>query len=196
MGPVPDGDPADVESTAILLALVRAGDAGALDRLFASYLPKLTRWAHGRLPVSARDMAETDDLVQASLMAALQRIHEFEPIREGAFLAYLRTILLNKIRNEMKRASRWPKDETWDDATPGQNPSTVERIVGRDQMAHYDAALETLPERQKEAVILRLEFGFSFKEIADAVESPSEDAARMMVTRALARLAEVLAEVI
>jgi RNA polymerase sigma-70 factor (ECF subfamily) len=41
----------------------------------------------------------------------------------------------------------------------------------------------------REAVILRLEFGFSHREIADAIGSPSANAARMLVSRAVEKLA-------
>ena len=40
----------DVESTFVLLDLVLAGDARALDRLFSRYVNPLRRFAHGRLP--------------------------------------------------------------------------------------------------------------------------------------------------
>ena len=42
--------PVDVESTFVLLDLVRAGDARALDRLLSRDLAPLRRFAHGRLP--------------------------------------------------------------------------------------------------------------------------------------------------
>ena len=45
----------------------------------------------------------------------------------------------------------------------------------------------------REAVLLRFEFGFSFQEIAEATERPSADAARVAVKRALAALATLLA---
>ena len=47
-----------------------------------------------------------------------------------------------------------------------------------------------LGERDREAVILRVEFGYSHEEIAEAIGSPSANAARMTVARALVRLAE------
>jgi len=58
----------DLESTAILLTRVRAGDRGAR-----------------RLPRYARDLVEADDLVQISLLRALDQVKSFEPRLEGAF---------------------------------------------------------------------------------------------------------------
>jgi len=185
-------DRRSMESTATLLNLVRKGDSDARERLFAAYLPILTRWAHGRLPGYARDVTETDDLVQETLVSAFKRINDFMPKREGAFLAYLRQILINEIRDEMKRASKNQAGDTLDEATPNRLPSTVERFVGRAQIERFDRALSLLPDQHREAVILRVEFGFSFKEIAAALDCPSEDAARMKVSRALVKLVEVI----
>ena len=101
----------DLESTADLLSRVRGGDPAAREQLFARYLPILKRWAHGRLPGSARNLADTDDLIQTSLLRALNRVGEFEPRHEGAFLAYLRQTLLNALRDEIRRSRRWLSSE-------------------------------------------------------------------------------------
>lgn len=180
----------ELESTADLLHRVRQGESAARERLVARYLPILRRWAHGRLPPYARDLAETDDLVQITLVRALDHIEEFEPRHEGAFLAYLRRILLNSVRDEIRRVTRrGPREELNEDIA---GPSELSQAVGIDTLLAYEAALATLPEEHQEAVILRIEFGFSFEEVAAAVGSPSANAARMMVTRALARLADAM----
>ncbi len=183
---------ADLESTAELLALVRSGDSEARERLFARTLPVLQRWAHGRLPAGARGTAETDDLVQVTLLRALNRVEEFEPRREGAFLAYLRSILLNCVRDEIRRTVRAPAPEALSPEMEERLPSRVEEAAGRDTVAAYEAALGTLPAEHQEAVILRVEFGFSYPEIAAALGKPSAGAARMAVSRALVRLAEAM----
>lgn len=64
----PGGRPAELESTVHLVERARAGDQEAVDRLFARYLIPLRRWATGRLPKWARDMTDTDDLVQETLL--------------------------------------------------------------------------------------------------------------------------------
>jgi len=184
----------DLESTADLLSRVRGGDAAARERLVAQYLPMLKRWAHGRLPASARGMVETDDLVQVTLIRALDHVREFEPRREGAFLAYLRRILLNALRDEIRRSVRRPAEERLPDDLADERPSLLEQTIGRQAVESYEAALASLSEAQQEAVILRIEFGFGYQQIAEAVGSPSANAAQMMVSRALVRLAEALEE--
>jgi RNA polymerase sigma-70 factor (ECF subfamily) len=184
----------DLESTAELLGRVRGGDTAARERLVAQYLPMLKRWAHGRLPSSARGMVETDDLVQVSLIRALDHVGEFEPRREGAFLAYLRRILLNALRDEIRRSARRPAEERLPDDLTDQRPSLLEQTIGREAVESYETALASLPEAQQEAVILRIEFGFDYQQIAEAVGSPSSKAAHMMVSRALLRLAKAIEE--
>jgi RNA polymerase sigma-70 factor (ECF subfamily) len=44
------------ETSLSLLERAREGDADALNALIARYLPRLQRWAHGRLPAWARDL--------------------------------------------------------------------------------------------------------------------------------------------
>src|SRR5690349_24653258 len=61
-------------STAGLLAMARTGDDGARDQLAARYLPVLRRWAHGRLPARARGLVDTDDLVNETMLHALDRV--------------------------------------------------------------------------------------------------------------------------
>jgi RNA polymerase sigma-70 factor (ECF subfamily) len=82
--------PGAAETTFRLLERVREGDRAALDVLFARYVGPLRRWASGRLPRKARDVADTQDLVQETRLQTLRKIETFEPRHEGALQAYLR----------------------------------------------------------------------------------------------------------
>jgi RNA polymerase sigma factor (sigma-70 family) len=182
------------EATAILIARARAGDTPAGQRLFARLLPVLRRWARHRFPARLRDARDTEDLVQDVLLRAFRRIDSFENRGEGAFLAYLRQILLNAVKDEARRAARSPNVLPLDDNIPDAAPSAVERAIGADQLERFENALATLPEEQQQAVILRVEFGYPHAQIAEALGKPSSDAARMMVSRALAELARRIDE--
>ena len=57
----------ELHSSVTLLERARAGDRAALESLIVRYLPRVQRWASGRLPRWARDMADTQDLVQETL---------------------------------------------------------------------------------------------------------------------------------
>jgi RNA polymerase sigma-70 factor (ECF subfamily) len=184
----------DLETTGQLLALVRQGDSGARERLIRRFLPVLTRWARGRLPAYARDLAETDDLVQVTLVRSLSHLDEFDDRGEGAFFAYLRRALLNAIRDEIRRSRRHPARQGLDGAIADQGRSVVEDAIGSEALERYEAALAELSEEQRAAVILKLEFGMSNPELAAAMGKPTPNAARMVVARALVRIAEAMDE--
>ena len=181
-----------LETTASLLAGVRAGDAAARERLVLRYLPNLKRWTHGRLPTYARDLLDTDDLVQNCLVRALDHLKGFEPRQEGAFLAYLRRIILNQIRDEIRRIRRRPGRDELTENQADDGPSPIQAAIGRQKLEKYEKALATLPEDQQEAIIMSVEMGFTHQQIAEALGSPSANAARMFVARAVVRLAEAI----
>ncbi len=186
--------PPNPESTAMLLQRIRAGDEAARERLLARYLPVLRRWAHGRLPARARGFADTDDLVQITLVRVLRQLERFEPRHEGAFLAYLRRILINAMRDEIARAATRGQQEPVGEHMTDPGPSPLEAALGRDMLDRYEAAFDRLSEEQQEAVFMRVEMGLSYDEIAAAMDKPSANAARMMVARSIARLAETMEE--
>lgn len=180
----------NLDATVDLLALARQGDHSALDCLFKRYLPDLLRWTSGRLPRWARDLAETQDLVQDTLLQVFRRIDGFEYRGEGAFQAYLRQAVMNRLRNEVRRAARRPAHAGPDHELEAAGTSPVEAVMGLEMVERYERALQQLAEPEREAVIGRIELGLTYSELADRLGKPSPDAARMAVTRALLRLAK------
>jgi len=98
-----------------LLAKARKGDGQAVELLFERCLPALRRWARGRLPSYARDLADTQDLVQETVLHTLNKLESFEPRHQGALQAYLRQAVANRIRDEIRRVTRRPVPEEWGD---------------------------------------------------------------------------------
>jgi RNA polymerase sigma-70 factor (ECF subfamily) len=162
--------------------------------LLRRYRPILARWAHGRLPAFARDMLDTDDLVQVTLIRTLNHMETFEPVREGAFLAYLRTALFNHVRNEIRRVRRLPEREELSTELADGQLSPLEQVAGRELLERYEEALARLTPPEAQAVVMRVELEFTYARIAEALGKPTPDAARMFVVRSLARLAEILNE--
>jgi RNA polymerase sigma factor (sigma-70 family) len=185
----PDG--IDATSTIELLAQARSGQSGATDAIFRRYLPRITRWARGRLPRYARDLLDTDDLVQDTVFQTLKRLPSFEPQHEGALQAYLRQAVVNRIRDEVRRAGRHPgKEGIEDEGHVDEAASPLDEAIGREAVARYEVALERLKPEERQAVILRVELQLPYAQIALEMHKPTADAARMAVARALVRLAE------
>jgi DNA-directed RNA polymerase specialized sigma24 family protein len=63
----------------------------------------------GQTPEWARDVTDTDDFVQETLLQTFKRIGQFESRGVGALHAYLRQAALNRIREELRRKGRRPE---------------------------------------------------------------------------------------
>ena len=183
------GIPGGAETTFQLLERVRAGDQAALEALFRRYAAPLRRWASGRLPRGIRDAADTQDLVQDTLIEVFKRIEAFEPRREGALQAYLRQSLMNRIRNEIRRFNRRGAPAALDSQIADDQPSPIDQAIGQNAVEQYERALAKLRPEDREAIIARVEMDCSYDQLAVMLGKPSADAARKAAERALIRLA-------
>jgi RNA polymerase sigma factor (sigma-70 family) len=184
--------PSHLEKTGELIRRAQSGDPRARNLLASRYQDVLRRLAHGRLPRAVRGLADTDDIVQETQARALDHLDGFEPRGEGAYLAYLRRILFNLIKDRCRSARRSPGHEELGDDFAGADLSPLDEAIGRDRLEAYQVALATLKEEQQQAVILRLEMGFTYEQIAEALEAQSANAVRMLISRALVKLAEAM----
>jgi len=176
-----------------LLRRIRGGESAARQALYERCLPLLTRWAHGRLPAPARDIADTDDLVQVTLMRALNHLEEFEANGSGSFLAYLRQILLNEVRAELRKRQRGViKVDIENQVLADESNSVVEQLVGHERLQTYEKALAALDRADQELIVMRMEFGMSYTEIGLEVAA-EPNTVRMRVTRALKVIAARIA---
>lgn len=175
-----------------LLERARNGDREALEVLFTRHLPRLRRWATGRLPKWARDVADTHDLVQETLLQTFKRVETFEARGEGAFQAYLRQAVLNRIRNELRHFRRRPEATALDSNHVDSSPSPLEAAIGGEAIERYEAALAELTPDNRELVVARIELGYDYDELAADFDRPTAEAARKAVQRALVRLVEAM----
>ena len=180
----------DPESTLRLIARARAGDHEAINQLLTRHVAPLRRWARGRLPRWARDLADTDDLVQDTLLQTFKRIGDFEVRGPGALQAYLRQAIQNRVRDELRKRARRPPSAELDERDAAPDRSPLEEAIGREAFDRYERALAALSADEREAIIGRVEMGYSYEELAEALEKPSAEAARKAARRALFRLTE------
>jgi RNA polymerase sigma-70 factor (ECF subfamily) len=178
--------------TTELLRRAKDGDPAALETLTARYLPRLARWASGRLPWHARSLFDTSDLVQETLLKAIQGLDGIEVRGPGGFQAYVRQAVLNRIRDQMRWAKRRPGREEVPESLADRTPSPLESAIGADVLMRYEQAMETLSEEERQLLHLRIELDFGYEEIAAMTDRKSKDAARMAVQRALKKLAETM----
>lgn len=189
MGDGPDR----LDSTIDLLARARRGDQGALEHLFERHHRPLARWASGRLPRWARRLSDTDDLVQDVLLQTFRKIDTFDARGPGALQAYLRQGVMNRVRDELRAHGRRPPAvglDADDESARANGPSPLEQAIGSENFDRYERALAQLTTDEREAILGRLEMGYTYQELAEAIGRPSAEAARKATERALVRLAE------
>lgn len=179
------------ENTVTLFEQMKGGDATAIDRLFGRNIPPLRRWAHGKLPSSARGMQDTLDLVQDALTSAVRRLKGFDVRHQGAFQAYLRLAVTNRIRDLIRQTKRRPQAAFPEDL-PDVKPSPLSQAMKAEERERYEAALEKLRPEDREAIVGRVELQYSYDELRLVLGKKSVAATRMTVTRAMKRLAAEL----
>jgi RNA polymerase sigma-70 factor (ECF subfamily) len=132
-------------------------------------------------------------LVQDTIVRALPHLDRLEARNPGALQGYLRQALLNRMRDEIRRIDRRPVRDA-DDAAVAEradvSPSPLEEAIGREMLGRYEVALSRLTDEERGAIVMRVELGMPFAEIASELGKPTADAARMHHARALLRLAE------
>ena len=179
------------ETSLSLLARAKGGDAVAMEALMGRYLPRLQRWASGRLPRHNRGLLDTDDLVQEALLSTFRRLDEFHPRHDGALMAYLREAVANRIRMELRRPA--PDASPFEpDLLPSNGESPLQSVMDGQALERYERALAALDEDDRAAIVSRFEMGLSYEALARALDRPSAEAARKLAERALRRLVTLM----
>ena len=176
------------EPTVELIVKARDGDPAAVEAILQRCLPALKRWAHGRLPSFARGHLDTEDLVQDDAFNAIRHLDTFRPQHVGAMQAYLRTSVINRIRDEIRRVSTRPIVGELVDDVRSSEASPLELAIQLESYEVYRAALRRLRAKDREILVARLEAQWTAAELAERLGLNTPDAARVATTRAMERL--------
>ncbi len=193
-GPVPAAE----STTRGLVDRARAGDARAYDRLFAVAAPRLRLYLRARMGAALRAVAEPEDALQETWLAAHRAIDRFEDRGPGSFVRWLCRIAENVLRGladrQGARKRTAPGAEVdpdlaarWADTATGVATAAA-RTEERERVA---SALETLPEDERGALALRFFAGLTLDEIA-ALTGDAATTVRRRIGRAAAALGAVL----
>jgi RNA polymerase sigma factor (sigma-70 family) len=185
--------PADhsADSTIVLLERAQQGDQDAVEALVVRAAPSVRRWARGRLPPYVRQDANTEDVVQDAVVQTLRRLKRVRHRTVGGMQAYLRTSVMNRIRDLIRGTRRHGVPLELDDRIKDDAPSPLEIAIRQQGLTRFLEALQRLKPTDREVIIWRIELGYSVAEIA-AQLGKSGPAAGMSVSRAIARLAAEL----
>jgi RNA polymerase sigma-70 factor, ECF subfamily len=176
------------DSTLLILERARLGDRTAAMLLLERAVPAVRQWSRGRLPPIARAEANTEDVVQDAVLRVLPRISRFRHETVGGLQAYLRTVVMNRIRDLIRKSKRHGTPVAVDaEPLPDDDPSPLELAMRRQNVDRFLAALQRLAPSERQLIIWRIELGWSVDEIA-ARQGKTKAAARMAVRRAIERL--------
>ena len=196
MAPGESESSVSTSSESRLLQRVRRGSRGAAEVLFGRYGSWLRRCIRGRLPQRVRNSVDTSDVVQETLRYTFARLDWFESKRASALRAYLRRVAENRIRDELRRATRRR------DAIAPEQPfraseagaPQLRQLADDDAWRRYLDGLRRLRPRERRLIVGRVELGYNYRQLALLERLPSTDAARMALRRALIRLSDVMAD--
>ena len=135
-----------------------------------------------------RSAADTNDVVQDAVLGTLARLDAFQPQGRRALASYLRTAVRNRIADEHRRAARWIASAAPLDALPDEELSPLQRVIGAETERRYRDALARLSCRDRQLIVAHFELDYSHAQLGCMI-GRSPHAARMALTRAIARLA-------
>jgi RNA polymerase sigma-70 factor, ECF subfamily len=151
---------------------------GTFENLYRQHASAVFRFAWGL----CGDRSHAEDLVSETFVRLLTRAPE---IQTETALAYLLAIARNAFLSGLRR--RRPEAPLEDDLrAPDWDP--VGELDGRERMNAIAAALRSIPEAERAALLLRVDHELSYEEIARAL-AITVGAARVRVHRARLRLA-------
>ena len=171
-----------------LLAAVRAGDRGALERLLRSHQPRL--WAVCRR-LTGSD-ADADDATQEALISIVRALPRFDG--RSRFGTWSYRIAVNASLDELRRRRRRPEPGLPGDDDDRGRPEPVATTPAPEDAAltaDVDAALRRLPPEFRAPVVLRDLCGLDYAEIAEVLELPP-GTVRSRISRGRAALAPLL----
>ncbi|MEM7148035.1 MAG: sigma-70 family RNA polymerase sigma factor [Verrucomicrobiota bacterium] len=158
-----------VEDSALIERFCRAGDMNAAAELLRRYERALYNYLWQML----RHREDTEDALQESFAKALRALPRYQ--ERNYFKSWLFRIAHNEGLNVIRRRKRESKAgktslKTDDDAMEASTePDIIERA---ERAAALHRAIDQLPEKERQVVVMRLQSDLPFREIANVVNAP------------------------
>ena len=181
-GEPPTGSP-DSLSEAEWIRAAQTGERAAFARLIELYWDRLYRWLYHL----TRDRHAAEDLTQETFLRALAAVKSFRP--GSNFRAWIFRIGHNNFVNQ-KRAERRTKHPLPDDA-PAAGIASEVVTEGREALEVVNRAVADLPPDFRAALLLHVQEGLSYREVAKVLNT-TEETARWRVFKARQTLIKVL----
>ena len=167
-----------------LIQTAQSGDRAAQAALVERYWERLYRW----LFHLTHDAHTAEDLTQDTFLKALVNLTRFQAGTN--FAAWLFRIGHNNYANHYRARGR--QREALSDDLPDRAFGPVEEAVSQESLRELAKALDRVPADLKAALLLRVEEGLSFRQIAEILDL-TEETARWRVFKARQKLLQALA---
>lgn len=167
------------DADAVLVERAKRGDVSAFEMLVVKYQRRIERL----ISRMVRDADLVQDIAQETFIRAYRALPQFRG--ESAFYTWLYRIAVNSAKKALMELKRDPLVSESSMVSPedGEEPSRVENelsdgsspeslLASKEIAATVNAAIESLSEDLRQAIVLREIEGLSYEEIADVMNCP------------------------
>ncbi len=188
-----DASPND-RSQPELLARVRDGDEGALDELLRLHRPRLMNQARAELGARLGARVRPSDLVQSTLLEAVQGLDKFRGHNQEAFGTWISRILKNNLRDRARFHRRERRDVGREisgldlvELARRSSPTPSAEYASAEELQRLSEAMSRLSNNHRRVLVLRMVDQHSHEEIAEILDI-TPVASRQLLARARAAL--------
>ena len=149
-----------------MIHAAKAGNSQAFAMLVRGYLPRLYAVAYSFL----RNVEDASDICQETLLRVYRNFSRFDETR--AFFPWVYRILKNLCLNQVKKKTRSPYEMDTADRIVSHHKAPEELLLEKEEAELLQKALNRLPEKHREILVLKEWGGASYRELADALGIP------------------------
>ena len=205
---IPPDDDAELSETGELIRRFKAGDPDSLNELLNHHYPLVRRIVRARMGAKLGQYYDDEDFIQNTFLAAVRDIDSIEMRDSASFRGWLARIterqLLGAVRYHKTEKNDWDKELGQPTSPETSSSPGAHRLVegneptpsrpARDQELQelIDRCMGKLSEDEREVILLRHFMQHPWKEIAEKLNRPTEDAARQLRDRAMEHLNEIV----
>ena len=193
-----------------LVIMAKEGDRSALNQLYSVYAERIRWMVRFRMGKELRSKLESMDLVQNTLLRALNGLGSFTYKNEGDFVRWLSKIAENELRCNLKKLHAEKRDVRKEVQLGNNEPATEGGYVEyhgpiqattpsmvlsrKEDLVKLEKAIDELKSEYRDVIVLTKIEGLSYREIGQKL-GKSNDAVRMLATRAMAELTTIFGKI-
>ena len=155
------------ELSTSLLEKIAQGDQAAVGQCLSQYGDLV--WSLARRFLG--NSSEAEDAVQEIFIEIWSSAGRYKP-EAGSEVTFIATITRRRLIDRLRKNSRKPDSEVYDEGIASQNPETVNRLTENVEVQNVVRVLEAMPEDHREILSMSVCQGYSHSEIAETLQMP------------------------